>query len=432
MTLKDEAAIEEILSESNALENRNHIGLAVRLGQLIKDVRMEAIPKPSSEISFESGHDRQDIKVIVDSYLKPLKPLDINTKSDLVFELENYVRVIRETQSIPTVEAALELLTQAFRKDPDFAHGWHCNIAMACFDSIGPSGVEQNDAVRHKIANKAASRFMKMAFNVETCKDSKYEKSDKPEQSDKSNGPERFNELSKSIEDFSYEDLLRFAKNCNANNEFQRGVIDGYKHEKETSLSPSEAIAAFVSWLTTCDSVTEMGSSKECASAFDRVVEFCKTNNLKDPRENYTDLFEIPFEVTPDKKAVEESDQKDVLDNFSHADLLKFAKDSHANNEYQQNVIDANSKLRDFYDSKNIFAVKIKLWPSEAIVAFVDWTTANVDKGYDIKSKDNLALYIKTFCATNGLTPPRPHFVKTNKINMEDGACSGGAIETNV
>ena len=65
------------------------------------------------------------------------------------------------------IEDAVNTLKRAFKSDPDFAHGWHCNIAGACYDSIGPSGVEQDDSVRHEISNEAASRFMKMAFDVE-------------------------------------------------------------------------------------------------------------------------------------------------------------------------------------------------------------------------------------------------------------------------
>ena len=66
------------------------------------------------------------------------------------------------------IEDAVNTLKRAFKSDPDFAHGWHCNIAGACYDSIGRSGVEQDDSVRHEISNEAASRYMKMAFDVET------------------------------------------------------------------------------------------------------------------------------------------------------------------------------------------------------------------------------------------------------------------------
>lgn len=50
-----------------------------------------------------------------------------------------------------------------------YAHSWHCNIAMACADAIHEDHTEaytSEDAAR--IGNKAASRFMKLCFGVET------------------------------------------------------------------------------------------------------------------------------------------------------------------------------------------------------------------------------------------------------------------------
>ena len=53
-----------------------------------------------------------------------------------------------------------------------YAHSWHCNIAMACYDAIGskeydaPYGFDHD--LDHKIANDAASRFMKLCFDVDT------------------------------------------------------------------------------------------------------------------------------------------------------------------------------------------------------------------------------------------------------------------------
>ena len=65
-----------------------------------------------------------------------------------------------------SIERAIEVLSNAFKNDPDFAHTWHCNIAMACYDAMGDS-LMGND-LAHKISNEAASRFMKQAFDVET------------------------------------------------------------------------------------------------------------------------------------------------------------------------------------------------------------------------------------------------------------------------
>lgn len=53
-----------------------------------------------------------------------------------------------------------------------YAHSWHCNIAMMCYDAMhdegGQSLSETNHDYRHRVANDAASRFMKLCFDVET------------------------------------------------------------------------------------------------------------------------------------------------------------------------------------------------------------------------------------------------------------------------
>jgi len=63
------------------------------------------------------------------------------------------------------VTEAMDTMRAAFKEDPNFAYTWHCNIAMACYDSMG-------DELPHDrsldIANEAASKFMKLAFGVVT------------------------------------------------------------------------------------------------------------------------------------------------------------------------------------------------------------------------------------------------------------------------
>ena len=53
-----------------------------------------------------------------------------------------------------------------------YAHSWHCNIAMACYDAIMDADLEidreDQKIDAHKVGNDAASRFMKLCFNVET------------------------------------------------------------------------------------------------------------------------------------------------------------------------------------------------------------------------------------------------------------------------
>lgn len=76
-----------------------------------------------------------------------------------------------------TVEQAMKVIKQAMVDDnPEkrggYAHSWHCNIAMMCFDAIKSELGDQEDPVStvqaSKIGNDAASRFMKICFDVET------------------------------------------------------------------------------------------------------------------------------------------------------------------------------------------------------------------------------------------------------------------------
>ncbi len=61
------------------------------------------------------------------------------------------------------------VLRKAFRADPDYARTWHDNIAMAYYDSSGPVEADSNaHAEQLRTGNEAASRFMKLCFNVET------------------------------------------------------------------------------------------------------------------------------------------------------------------------------------------------------------------------------------------------------------------------
>jgi len=86
------------------------------------------------------------------------------------FELNGTVKLVAQLgaenaalKEAITPAQALDTLSEAFRKNPDYAHSWHCNIAMACIDAM-PAGWVSS----HEIGNDAASRFMKNAFNVET------------------------------------------------------------------------------------------------------------------------------------------------------------------------------------------------------------------------------------------------------------------------
>ena len=75
------------------------------------------------------------------------------------------------------VQEAFEVIKQAMKDDNpseagSYAHSWHCNIAMMCYDAISEAECNikrQCDGIdAYKVANDAASRFMKLCFDVET------------------------------------------------------------------------------------------------------------------------------------------------------------------------------------------------------------------------------------------------------------------------
>ncbi len=69
---------------------------------------------------------------------------------------------------------AIDTLKKAFKEDPDLAHSWHANIAMAFYDSMDENHTHHKD--RMLSGNEAASRFMKLFFDVETSKDMLFKK----------------------------------------------------------------------------------------------------------------------------------------------------------------------------------------------------------------------------------------------------------------
>lgn len=63
---------------------------------------------------------------------------------------------------------AMDAIREAMREDPSYAWSWHCNIAMALHDEMPESFWMPDRSEHHAIANRAASRFMKNAFDVTT------------------------------------------------------------------------------------------------------------------------------------------------------------------------------------------------------------------------------------------------------------------------
>tara|TARA_R110001592_G_scaffold159593_3_gene391200 strand:- start:3394 stop:3666 length:273 start_codon:yes stop_codon:yes gene_type:complete len=80
------------------------------------------------------------------------------------------------------VEKALAVIRQAMidddpRKLGSYAHAWHSNIAMMCYDAIEDGKLDVNHETEtldaYAVANDAASRSMKLCFGVETTNDPK-------------------------------------------------------------------------------------------------------------------------------------------------------------------------------------------------------------------------------------------------------------------
>lgn len=64
-----------------------------------------------------------------------------------------------------TPRDAINCLSEAFGAAPDYAHGWHCNIAM-CFVDAFPKDAGVDYTTIHAAANDAAERFMFAAFGA--------------------------------------------------------------------------------------------------------------------------------------------------------------------------------------------------------------------------------------------------------------------------
>lgn len=65
----------------------------------------------------------------------------------------------------------------------------------------------------------------------------------------------------------------------------------------DEKLSASEAVYGFVSWLTTRDTPVTFSCKHDAAIAADLIDEFCKRNQLDEPRENWTDRLVPPSPV---------------------------------------------------------------------------------------------------------------------------------------
>jgi hypothetical protein len=57
-----------------------------------------------------------------------------------------------------TIATAFDELQAAIKADPEYAWGWHCNLAMPIMDASG---------ISHEKANKAAAHLMQHLFDYD-------------------------------------------------------------------------------------------------------------------------------------------------------------------------------------------------------------------------------------------------------------------------
>ena len=62
----------------------------------------------------------------------------------------------------------------------------------------------------------------------------------------------------------------------------------------DIELLPSEALFGFASWLTTRDEKVVASAKHDAGQMADLVKEFCKANNLPEPREGWAKRFVFP------------------------------------------------------------------------------------------------------------------------------------------
>jgi hypothetical protein len=106
-------------------------------------------------------------KTVKKRYIRSIESVIDEWKACMKKMLDGIPYCVMDKNDI-TVEQAVNVIRMAMIKDDpsvkgSLAHAWHCNIANACFDSL--NGTAQ---WRHKVSNAAASRSMRMLFDVET------------------------------------------------------------------------------------------------------------------------------------------------------------------------------------------------------------------------------------------------------------------------
>ena len=66
------------------------------------------------------------------------------------------------------------------------------------------------------------------------------------------------------------------------------------------ALTSSEAVYGFAAWLTTREDDVTLGAKHDAAVVAGLCKEFCKTNGLPDPRDNWGDILRHPLSQPED------------------------------------------------------------------------------------------------------------------------------------
>ena len=102
-----------------------------------------------------------------ESFLKE-QPLTSKTDDGAEIACSGGLGAIADKEDIETnkVKEAMETLKAAFEADPDYAHSWHCNLAMAFYDAMDENCIDEN--CKMVWTNAGAARFMAAAFDIKT------------------------------------------------------------------------------------------------------------------------------------------------------------------------------------------------------------------------------------------------------------------------
>jgi hypothetical protein len=112
---------------------------------------------------------------------KPMPPVgppagDTHENIDMDDAIIRIARLFKESlhEKGRTMSDAKECITGlklALGTDPDYAQGWHDNIAMCCYDAMRSEYGEKLDhKAAHRLANDGAARFMKLCFGINTSR----------------------------------------------------------------------------------------------------------------------------------------------------------------------------------------------------------------------------------------------------------------------